>query len=76
MKTIEKIRDEIAIVKDMLLYSLNDVNQTEDVIKRNERLMKRLAKLERKLNQMYRQQQRLCYNSRVSFLALQSVRSI
>ena len=52
MKTIEKIRDEIAIVKDMLMDSLNDVNQTEDVIKRNERLMKRLAKLERKLNQM------------------------
>jgi len=52
MKNIKKMKEEIATLKDMLNYSLNDPNQTEAVIKRNENLMKRLAKLERKLNQM------------------------
>ena len=52
MKKIEKMKDEIATLKDMIEYSLNDPNQTEDVIKRNVNLMKKLARLQKKLNEM------------------------
>lgn len=54
MKNIERMKDEIATLKDMIIYSLNNpnLNLSEDEIKREEHLMKRLAKLQRKFNQM------------------------
>lgn len=54
MKNIERMKDEIATLKNMIIYSLNNpsLNLSEDEIKREEHLMKRLAKLQRKINQM------------------------
>jgi len=56
MRNIEKIKNEIETIKDMMMYSLNDPNYfdnlNEDVIKREEHLMKMLARLQKKLIQM------------------------
>ena len=56
MKNLEKIKNEIETIKDMMMYSLDNPNYfddlTEDIIKREKHLIKRLAKLQRKLIQM------------------------